>query len=348
MVFPSVLRMDLIREYHDKPTAGHFGRSTRLARLNQRYFWSTMKKSVEHYVRSCPFCQIFKSRQGKKAGKLQPISPPVSPYEQIGIDHLGPFKKTEEENQLLIVTIDYLSRYVEAKAVPSTDSAAVIAFLDNDRFTRHGVVETLISDSGSAFTSHEFHRYMEEMGINHILASVEHPETNGLVERVNRTTTAALIAFVKFDHTDWDVHLNKALFAMNTAKQATTQISPFELIHGRVPRTPVESAFPWPREEREKKEDFFERVWRWRKTARKLILQQQKKTKKYADNYPQAATRFRRGFGSDIQKPTIARQNQEVAASSSRAVPNPKKNIGGMLPGGGYTPQSAGKDPSGF
>ena len=295
LVIPSVLRKDLIREYHDAPTGGHFGREKTLSRLSQRFFWKGMEKSVEHYVRSCPFCQLYKSRQGKKAGKLQPITPPKLPYEQIGIDHLGPFKKTKNGNLHLIVTIDYLTRYVEAKAVPSTDSTAVIEFLEKDLFARHGVVEKLISDSGSAFTSVEFQNYMKKKMINHILASVEHPETNGLVEKANRTITSAISAYVNLTHTDWDDQLPNALFAINTAKQATTKISPFELLYGRTARTPIELAFPWPPDQPERKEVFFKKVWRWRKTARNLIIRQQKKSKSYVDLYRSPDPTFQRG-----------------------------------------------------
>ena len=97
----------------------------------------------------------------------------------------------------------------------------------------HGVVEELISDSGSAFTSLESQNYMKKKMINHILASVEYPETNGLVEKANRTTTSAISAYVNLIHPDWNEHIPNALFAINMAKQTTTNISPFELLYGR-------------------------------------------------------------------------------------------------------------------
>ena len=69
--------------------------------------------------------------------------PPRHVYEQIGIDHLGPFKTTERANQHLIVCIDYLARYLEVRAVPSTNTAAVVRFLKERIFTRHGVPSIL-------------------------------------------------------------------------------------------------------------------------------------------------------------------------------------------------------------
>jgi len=121
LVVPSILRQDLIREYHDAPNGAHHGREKTLARLSQRFFWSNMDASVRHYVRSCPFCQNFKPRVGKMAGKLCPIKPPRHIAELWGIDHLGPFKTSALGNKHLIVAIDYLSRYVETRPETSTD-----------------------------------------------------------------------------------------------------------------------------------------------------------------------------------------------------------------------------------
>ena len=76
------------------------------------------------------------------------------------------------------------------------------------------------------------------------MASAEHPETNGLVERLNRSLSATLAAFVNVSHMDWDEKLSAKVFAINTAKQKTTEITPFELVYGREPRLPHELAFP--------------------------------------------------------------------------------------------------------
>ena len=95
-------------------------------------------------MRSCQFCQVLKSRIGKKAGKLCPIKPLHHVFEQLGIDHLGPFKLTDRGNQHLIVYIDYLSLSLEVKAVPST--AAVAKFLKNRISSLHGVPKIIISD----------------------------------------------------------------------------------------------------------------------------------------------------------------------------------------------------------
>jgi hypothetical protein len=127
------------------------------------------------------------------------------------------------------------------------------------------------------------------------MASIEHPPTNGLVEKANGSLTATFAAFVNFDHTNWDEGIPEALFAINSAKQSTTKISPFELVYGRTPVTSVELAFPFPREEPERTEDFLRKVWKWRKTARNFIMKQQARSKRYVDKYRSPAPLYKKG-----------------------------------------------------
>lgn len=151
LVVPSIMRQSFIREYHDTPSCGHHGREKTLARIHQRFYWPNMAQSVRHYVRSCHFCRLFKAKVGKKAGKLQPLRPPMHPFDQLGIEHFGPFRTSDKGKKHLIILIDYLSRYVEGKAVKSTDSASVTRFFRRRINARHGYPSKLISDGGTAF-----------------------------------------------------------------------------------------------------------------------------------------------------------------------------------------------------
>ena len=176
----------------------------------------------------------------------------------------------------------------------STDSASVIDFFNERIFVRYGWPRTVISDGGAVFSSHLFQDFMERNRIQHTMASVEHPQTNGLAEKANFTIANALAAFVNMDHADWDVHVSAAVFVINTAKQETVKISSFELMFGRTAVTSTELAFPWPDDEPERKEDFFNKVWKWRRVARRLILSQPAKSKRAFDVYRKPAPVFHR------------------------------------------------------
>ena len=181
LAVPSGLRRDLLYACHDDPEGGHLGIDKTLARISSRYWWPQLTNSVRRYVLSCIFCQCHKSNSCFPPGPLSPISPPTRPFELLGIDHLGPFKETKDGNQHIVVIIDYLTRFVEAFAVPDTSSHHVLQFLYTI-FLRHGYPSRLISDQGSAFTSQSFDTAMKNWNICHTLSTAEHPQTNGLVE----------------------------------------------------------------------------------------------------------------------------------------------------------------------
>lgn len=287
LVVPSILRKELLNECHDAPSGGHHGRARTLSRLAQRYWWKGMQKSVDAYVGSCDFCQAFKPRIKFPAGKLCSIRPPKLPFQLLGIDHLGPFKTTAAGAKHIVVCIDYLTRWVIAKAVTDTGAEQVCDFLREDVFLQHGtqINQRLVSDQGAAFTSALFAGLLKEWRVKHSLASAEHPETNGLVEKANGTLTSTIAAFVNLNHTDWDLRLAEAIFAINTAKHFTTEITPFELVFGRTAVLPHESAFPWPPTEIETNEDRIKKVAHWRRIARQLTIKQQKKSEATYNKY---------------------------------------------------------------
>lgn len=124
---------------------------------------------------------------------------------------------------------------------------------------------------------------VKEWKTHHVFATAEHPQTSGLVERVNRTMTLALAAYLNTDHDDWERYLPAALFAINTARQSTTDISPFQLVYGRLPITSLENEFPWPKERPKSFDVFLFRVKKLREAARLNIIEKQEKTKCLVD-----------------------------------------------------------------
>ena len=107
------------------------------------------------------------------------------------------------------------------------------------------------------------------------MASVEHTVTKRLVEKANGSAN--------FDHDDWDKKIPDAVFTMNTAKQATVKISPFDLAYGRTPVMSVNLAFPFPEEEPERRTEFYPKIFR--KISRQLIMRQETRSKKFTDMY---------------------------------------------------------------
>ena len=74
---------------------------------------------------------------------------------------------------------------------------------------------------------------MKFLGTEHWMTSANHPQTNGLVEKLNSTIQGYLIKLCKDHQNNWDQHLDSVLFAIRTSKQKSTGYIPFELMYSR-------------------------------------------------------------------------------------------------------------------
>lgn len=104
---------------------------------------------------------------------------------------------------------------------------------------KYGLPARLISDNGSNYISEAMTMVCSRLGISRSLTSVEHPQSDGLVERMNRTLKTSLSIVVGNDLKTWAQHLPFVVFAYNTAKQASTRFSPFQVMFGRSATLPL-------------------------------------------------------------------------------------------------------------
>jgi hypothetical protein len=196
-----------------------------------------MYEDMRSYVRACDACQ----RWGKYK-KNQPLHPiPVgSPFHQIGIDFVGPLPPTTQGNKYIIVAMDYLTKWPEAKPVPAATAEQVATFLYDDIIGRHGCPAKILSDRGTHFKNQMIAHLLKKFQIKQLLSTPYHPQTNGLVERFNRTLCEALAKLSNEHKDDWDQYIAPVLFAYRTTKHSTTKITPFYLVYGREAKLPMD------------------------------------------------------------------------------------------------------------
>lgn len=244
LVVPSSLREEILQALHDEPTAGHLGFTRTLRRIQDRYYWPRLSADVARYVKSCRECQRRKRPPTRPAGLLQPIQPPSRPFQQIGMDLLGPFPTSTSGNKWIIVATDYLTRYAEAKPLPNGTAVEVAKFFVESILLRHGAPEVLITDRGTAFTADLTQAILHYSHTDHRRTTAYHPQTNGLTERLNKTIADMLAMYVDTEHKTWDLILPYVVFAYNTAVQETTKMTPFKLVHGRDATTTLDAMLP--------------------------------------------------------------------------------------------------------
>ncbi|GFW12745.1 retrovirus-related Pol polyprotein from transposon 412 [Trichonephila clavipes] len=221
-VIPKHLRADILRHFHDAPTAGHLGFAKTYDRIRKRFYWPGMYRNVVRYVMHCRECQRRKSVPQRPPGRLVPIPPAIAPFHRIGIDLLGRFPKSAHGNKWIIVCTDYSTRYAITKALPTAEVDEIAKFLLEEIVLRHGAPRVIITDRGAVFRSRLVSSLVDLCNIDHRFTTAYHPQTNGLTERFNKTLADMLSMYVDVEQKNWDEILPFVTFAYNTAKQETT------------------------------------------------------------------------------------------------------------------------------
>nr|XP_016504866.1 PREDICTED: uncharacterized protein LOC107822813 [Nicotiana tabacum] len=105
----------------------------------------------------------------------------VDIFDVWGIDFMGPFVGSCGDTYIL-VAVDYVSKWVEAVALPNNEARSVVAFLKKSIFTRFGAPRAIISDGGSHFCNRAFDSLLSKYGVNHKVTTPYHPQASGQVE----------------------------------------------------------------------------------------------------------------------------------------------------------------------
>ncbi|GJQ94093.1 reverse transcriptase domain-containing protein [Tanacetum coccineum] len=155
-----------------------------------------------------------------------------------GINFMGPFPSSRG-NKYILVAVDYLSKWVEAKALPTNYARVVVKFL-KFLFARFGTPRAIISDRGTHFCNDHFAKVMSKYGVTHRLATAYHPQTSGQVEESNRSLNRILERTVGENRASWSDKLDEALWAFRTAFKTPIGCTPYKLIYGKSCHLPIE------------------------------------------------------------------------------------------------------------
>nr|XP_055053112.1 uncharacterized protein LOC129438391 [Misgurnus anguillicaudatus]XP_055053113.1 uncharacterized protein LOC129438391 [Misgurnus anguillicaudatus] len=235
---PQNLRHLFMQHYHSSPLSGHGGIFKTYKRLQDVAFWPGMWTEVKHHVKSCITCQKSKSDNQKPAGKIQQTIT-TRPNQMLGVDIMGPLPKSTNQNEYLLVFIDYYTRWVELFPMRKATALNIANIFRKEILTRWGVPDFLISDRGVQFIASVFKELCENWSVTPRLTTAYHPQTN-LTERVNRNLKNMMTAYVDDNHKKWDHYLPEFRFALNSATQETTGLSPAELQLGRKLQGPMD------------------------------------------------------------------------------------------------------------
>ncbi|GKB40844.1 reverse transcriptase domain-containing protein, partial [Tanacetum coccineum] len=197
--------VDILTACHNGPTGGHHGANYTAKKVfDSGFYWPTIYRDAHDMVKSCDSCQ----RQGKISQKDKMPQNAIQVCEIFdvwGIDFMGPFPSSRG-NKYILVAVDYLSKWVEAKALPTNDARVVVKFLKS-LFARFGTPRAIISDRGTHFCNDQFAKVM--------------------------------LKTVGKNRASWSDKLDDALWTFRTAFKTPIGCTPYKLVYGKACHLPI-------------------------------------------------------------------------------------------------------------
>ena len=209
------------------------------------FYWPGLQSDVRSYVAGCETCTKRKDPNPTKRAPMQ-IFRSGFPMERLTIDILGELPMTPNGNKYILVISDYFTKWTEALPMPNMEACTVAKTLVENVLFRFGILLKIHSDQGRQFESNLFKEMCKLLGIEKTRTTPYHPESDGMVERFNRTLATMLSAFVSSNHKDWDEQLPNVMMTYRSTEHETTGMSPNIFMFGREVATPLDLMYEMP------------------------------------------------------------------------------------------------------
>ena len=202
--------------------------------LHKNYWWRGMGDTVVEITKSCLSCARVKVGFKESGKELQPL-----PVRGLGyrweVDFAGPLHLTKAGNKWVLVCIEHFTKWVELIPLPSKSSRDSARGLLDGVLSRYGAPGEILTDEGTEFRG-EFQTLLTKHEITHRLASREHPQSDGLAERMVQTMKRALRkCLCDGGGEEWDELLPYIAMGYRMSKQKSVGYSPYFLMFGRDP-----------------------------------------------------------------------------------------------------------------
>uniref|UniRef100_A0A8C6NWY3 Gypsy retrotransposon integrase-like protein 1 n=1 Tax=Nothobranchius furzeri TaxID=105023 RepID=A0A8C6NWY3_NOTFU len=231
VVLPQALVPEVQRELHNVPTGGHLGVQKLQGKVKDRFYWPEWFKDVRAWVRECADCGSVKMHRGTPCTPLEQ-SLTSRPFERIAVDILGPLPETGLRNKYIMVVGDYFSKRTEAFPLPNQEAKTIARVLTEEWVCRFGMPWSLNSDQGRNFESKLFQELCGLLQIHKTRTTPYHPQSDGLVEKFNRTLLTILTFFVEDNQLNLDSLLPYVMLAYRSSIHASTSVTPYKVLFG--------------------------------------------------------------------------------------------------------------------
>ena len=180
-----------------------------------------MLKDATELVRKCKVCQEHAKISHLPLEPLTSITSPW-PFQQWGLDILGPLPIRGGRCKFIIVAVDYFPKWAKAEPLVTITEQKVRNFVWRSIICRFGIPRALVSDNGKQFGNPKFRDFCAELGIKNYYSSLAHPQSNGQAEVTIRTLKEVLKTKLENLKGRWVEYLPEVLWAYRTTRKSAT------------------------------------------------------------------------------------------------------------------------------
>ena len=237
-IVPSSLKPTILQGLHDDKVAGHMGIAKTFKRVQDRYYWCGYHRDVEDWCRKCTVCQARMAPGKTPRAPLKKIRTGAR-FQRTSLDILGPLPVSNQGNRYILLITDYFSKWAEAVPLANIEACTVAQAFVEQFVSRFGVPSQVHTDQGKQFEAQLFQEMCAILGIDKTRTTPYWPQSDGFVERLNRTLEDLLSKLVDCNQQNWDACLQLAMLAYRSSVQESTGFSPCNMLYGMEVNLPI-------------------------------------------------------------------------------------------------------------
>ena len=161
-----------------------------------------------------------------------------------GMDIVGPLAKAPGVVKYLLVVINYITKWIEARPLQEITTNKVEKFTWKHLICRYGLPYAIVPDNNTQFKAQTYEDFLTRLGIKHLVTSVKYPQTNSKAEATNRIILKALCTKLNKSKGLSKEELPSILWAYHCSPQIATNETPYQLTYGIDSMIPIEFGEP--------------------------------------------------------------------------------------------------------
>ena len=236
ILVPQVLQDFMIILAHDY--SSHNGSRRTYNCLKRQYYWPGIRKHIFRHCKKCKECVL--KNQGQPEKCFGHFDSPDLPMEFICMDLVGPIHPPRTRgNKYVLMVIDMLTGFTMAVPIKNKNAETICEAYRDNIYCVFGRSSRILTDNGSEFKNRDMHEVCQTLGLKHIFSPVYMPQSNGRLEGWYRFFKACIAKHIRGGGVKWDELVPLAVSAYNFFQCQSSKESPFVLMFGRDPITPV-------------------------------------------------------------------------------------------------------------